>query len=354
MPTEHSSDRQQVFDRPDSAGPGGKSLILAGIGGLCFAAAGFALAISGRVGQLALHGMTTLPTILSIGALTAGWTLLRSPRRVGVGPGGLTIETRRGERCVRWDEVGCGAVESGGTSHRRYLNVTDLDGRSIVKLDESFDRFDDMAALISRHVEAKGDDTAVRILRKKARRQATLAFVLGLFMAFASVFIAWTAHEDQRAARLLRENGQPGEGEIVRRFIAPNGVTKRVEYRVAGAVGRPGTRNVEIEPAYWDRLEGVGSIPVVFVPDEPGISRLARGEVTDDDFVKTPAGSYLLAALGGVLAVFLLSVSPLRWKGWDLAHESKTRKWTLKRHGQVIWTSRGEAEPRPDWLPKDL
>jgi hypothetical protein len=309
---------------------------MAGIGGLCLAAIGFVLAIFGRVGQLALHAMTTLPTLVSIGTLTAGWTLLRTPNRVCVDRDGITLETTRSARHRYWSEVGSAQLGRGGTSHRRFLNITDLNGKSIVKLDESFDRFDEMVAAISSHVEAKGDDTSTRILRKKAKRQALIAIAVGLFMASACGFVALKSHDEQRAARLLDEKGEPGQGEIVRRFVAPNGVTKRIEYRVIDADGASATRNVEVEPAYWNSLEGAKSVDLVVVPGEPGISRLEDGEVTEKDFTKTPTGSYGLAALGGLMALFMLGVSPFIWNGWDLSQDSKTRKWQIKRYGKVV------------------
>jgi hypothetical protein len=283
--------------------------------------------------------MTTLPTLLAVGALTAGWTILRSPRRVTVDREGLTIETTRGARHRYWHEVGCADVGTGGMSHRRRLNITDPSGKSIVKLDESFDRFDEMVGLISRYVDAKGDNTATLILRKKARRQGAMAFLVGFLMACACVFVALHTHSEQRAARLLQEKGQPGKAEIVRRFVAPNGVTKRVEYRVVEGDGRSGTRNVEVDPEYWDSLDGVKSVDVIVVPGEPGISRLEEGEMKVKDVTKTPAGGYGLAALGGLLALFLLGASPFMWNGWDLSHDAKSRKWSVKRYGKVVWSS---------------
>ncbi len=207
-----------------------------------------------------------------------------------------------------------------------------------------------MASLIANHVESKGDDTASRLLRKKARRQATMAFVIGLLMALGCGFIIWTTYQKQRAERLLDERGRPGEAEIVRRFLAPNGVTRRLEYRVVGTDGRSATENVEVEPAYWESLEGTTTIPVIVVPGEPGISRLEEGQVArDDEFTRTPGGGYLLGALGGLLALFLLVTSVLMWNGWDLAQDRKTRTWTVKRHGKVVWSSGGKAVKESFW-----
>ena len=349
MSSEDALNREQVFVRPDSAGRSATLWMLAGVGALGIAVVGFVLAVRGRTGPMALQVMTTLPTLAGIGALAAGWTLLRSPRRVSVGPDGLTIETRQATRRLRWDEVGSATVETGATSHRRRLNITDPNGKSIARLDESFSRFDVMTSLIGNHVEARGDDTAARILRKKARRQAVIAFVIGLFILFACGFIAWMTHQKQRADRLLAERGLPGEAEIVRRFVAPNGVTKRLEYRVISAGGQAPTENVEVEPGYWASLEGAESVPVIVVPGEPAISRLEEGQVADDDVAKTPAGGYALAALAGLLALFLLVVGVLAWNGWDLAQDSQTKRLMLKRLGKVVWRSGGKAARESFW-----
>ncbi len=111
MSTEDALNREQVFVRPDSAGRSATLWMLAGIGALGIAVVGFVLAIRGQTGQMALQVMTTLPTLAGIGALAAGWTLLRSPQRVSVGPDGLTIETRQGTRRA--------PLGRGGLRHRR-------------------------------------------------------------------------------------------------------------------------------------------------------------------------------------------------------------------------------------------
>jgi hypothetical protein len=330
---------QTTFNRSSSASLTGTLLFFAGLGCLGIAAIGFGVAIFWRTSQLGLHGMSTMPAILGVAALTGAWSLLRTPDRVRVGSDGLTIETKRGSQFRRWDDVGCAAVEAAGSSNRKRLNITDPDGKSIVKLDQSFERFDELAAMISAHIEAKGDGTAERILRNKATRRGALAFVVGLLMALASGFVAWTTHENQRVSRLLEERGESGEAEIIRRFVAPNGRTKRVEYKLVNSAGLTATRNVEVEPGFWDRLEGAKSIAVIWVPDEPSASRLALGEVQDNEFTKTRVGGYGLAALGGLLAVFLLVASPFLWNGWDLGHDATSMKWSLKRYGKVVWST---------------
>jgi hypothetical protein len=335
----NSSFNEFIFNRSGSASLTGTLLFFAGLGSLGLAVVGFGIAIVGRPGQLGLHAMATMPAILGVAALTGSWSLLRTPNRVSVGKDGLTIENKRGTQFLRWDDVGCATLETAGSSHRRRLNVTDPNGKSIVKLDQSFERFDDLVAMISSHVEAKGDSTAESILRNKAKRQGALAFVVGSFLAMACGFVVWETYNNQRALRLLHEKGEPGEAEIVRRFVAPNGITTRVEYKVVNSAGVSATRNVEVEPGFWSDLDGVKSIAVISVPDEPAISRLAHGEVRENDFTKTPVGGYGLGVLGGLLSVFMLGASPFMWNGWDLGHDSKTKKWSLKRYGKVVWSS---------------
>ncbi len=88
---------------------------------------------------------------------------------------------------------------------------------------------------------------------------------------------------------------------------------------------------------------------MIVVPGEPGISRLEEGQVADDDFSKTPAGSYLLAAFGGLIALFMLGVGVLAWNGWDLAQDSQTKRLMLKRFGKVVWSSGGKAARESFW-----
>src|SRR5436190_15136747 len=80
--------------------------LLGGIGLLGFAAFGFLIAIVGRVNQISLHSMTTLPTMLGLGALYAAWIKFHAPREVGVGPDGVRIETGRESRMYGWERIG--------------------------------------------------------------------------------------------------------------------------------------------------------------------------------------------------------------------------------------------------------
>lgn len=215
------------------------------------------------------------------------------------------------------------------------MRITDTAGKTVVRIDEAFPDYQRLVQLVQSHIDAKPDDTSLRIMARKARRTGLLCFVLGCCFIAGAVFLSLETHREQRARELLAARGVPGEAEIVRRFFAPNGVTKRVEYRIAGSQ----LKNVEVEPAYWDQLAEARTVSVVYVPEEPDVNRLEAGEVNEAGFTKTPLGGYLVSALMGLLALFVLGVSPFAWLGYDLAFDDKGRFWKLKRYGRVIWTS---------------
>ena len=245
--------------------------------------------------------------------MTAGWAQVKTPRRVGVGPEGLTVETTRGTRQSPGTNSATPGVETGGMNQRKRLNVTDVNGKSVAKLDESFGHFDEMTALVSRRVEAKGDGTARRSPRQEgpARTRPWRSWSARSWRSRACMSPRST-YEGVRGTRLLKEKGKPGMAEVVRRFVAPNGVTKRVEYRIVGTGGPVGDAERRGRcRCTRSRLEGAKTIPVVSVPDEPEVSRLMFGEVKENDFTKTPAGGYGLAALGGLMALFLLGSQPV-------------------------------------------
>ncbi len=335
MTIEERSSDEEIFLRERSAGSKGAWLIAAGVGTVCLGLAGFALAVVTRAGPLRLQAMFTMPVLFGIGMITAGWSILRTPRKVVVNREGLWFETAQSQRGVRWDQVGCALVGSAGLSHRQLLNVVDLNGKSIVKLDDSFDHFERMVKSIVGRVEARAGGVANSLVRRKARRQGILAIVFGCVMALISGFIAWKTRQDQLGERGLTQNPVLAQAEIVRKFVAPNGFTKRIEYRIQSE-SRSATQNVEVEPAFWGACQKGDLIPVIHVKGDPGFSRLVRGEVRERDPTKTPIGGFGMAAAGGVLSLGLIALGVLLWNGWDVDIDSKTGKWLIKRFGTLV------------------
>jgi hypothetical protein len=309
---------------------------LGGIGLIVVAIVGFIAAIAAPHGQLQLHLTTTLPTIIAVGLLAQGFSLRSLPRCIVVGPDGLEVTTKQSTSSYSWSEIGSATTANVLNSHKTCLRITDTAGKTIVRVDESFPDYQRLVKSVQSFVDAKSDDTSLRIMSRKAKRAGLLFFAFGCILALGAGSVALRTHETQRAKELLAVKGVQGEAEIARRFVAPNGVTKRIEYRVQGSK----LKNVEVNPIFWDQLEHAKTVPVVYIAEEPDISRLEFGEVNKDDFTRTPAGGYLLAALGGLMALFVLGFSPFAWMGYDLAFDKEQRVWKLKRYGRVVWASR--------------
>jgi hypothetical protein len=173
--------------------------LLAGIGLLGFAVLGFLVAIVGRVNQLSLHSMTTVPTMLSLGAFWAAWIKFHAPREVGVGPQGIRIEQGRESRSYGWDQIGWSSTQTGTFGFQRSLRVFDVKGRRIADLSDSIEDFDAMVELIAKRIAAKGDQTASQIQLSKAKRTATLSTVAGVLLLAISAGLAWNTHDEIRA-----------------------------------------------------------------------------------------------------------------------------------------------------------
>lgn len=281
---------------------------------------------------MALHATTTLPMIFAVGLFARGFSRRGTPSRVVIDDDGMEVDFGQDAKRYHWSEIGSATTTNVLNTPKTCLRVTDTAGKTLIKVDESFPDYGRLVELVQARVDAKPDDDSIRILARKAKWMGLFIFACGCFLATAAVFIALQTHWDQRASKLLADKGVVGEGEIVNRFTAPDGVTKRLEYRVGGS----GVRNAEVHPVFWEALDGAETVPVVYVPDEPDISRLGIGEVVEKDFLKSPKGAYPLAALGGLMALFLIGYSPFAWRGYDLAFDDKDRTWKIKRYGRVV------------------
>jgi hypothetical protein len=307
--------------------------LLGGIGLLGFAAFGFLIAIFLGVNQISLHGMTTLPTMLGLGALYAAWTKFHAPREVGVGPEGIRIDTGRESRTYGWDRIGWCTVQMGGMGFQRSLRLYDVQGRRLADLSDTIEDFDALVELIKQHIAAKGDQIADKIQLSKAKRTAMLSAVVGVLALAISGAFAWHNHGEIRAARMLEQSAVPGRAEIEERFLAPNGITPRLVYRVSTPDGRSATHNAEVERRVWDKLEGAKSVPVLYVPEDPSISRLLIGEVKSRDSFESPLVGYGLPAAGAALGLFLIGAAVLLSFGWSVDLDSKTGRLSIKRFG---------------------
>lgn len=322
-----------IFSRSESTRGTATWCLVGGIAAIGFAAVGFCLALVTRIGQFAMQSMTTVPMLLGIGLLAAARVLSRTPTQASVGPQGVCIEDRRGQRHYSWADIGWAATGTSTMGFRRQLTLYDIRGKTIASLSDAFDGFDSLVEQVQSHIAKKADATAPTIQKRKGRKSAVFVASVALILGAVSIANLWMGFEEKRTAKLLQEAGVPGEAEIVRRFVAPNGVTRRLEYRVSGVGGQTGTRNAEVTPAYWDSLETAKTVPVIYVPQEPAVSRLVQGEVESRDLSDSPAVMIGLSVVLIGMCVVFLGAAIMQWYGWDIDLDSKTGKISVKRFG---------------------
>lgn len=310
--------------------------MLAGGIGLAVIAIGLFVAVLFRdIDQLTMHAITTMPMVMAVGLITGGWALIRTPLRVTVDRNGVEVEDRRGCTMYAWSDIGWTA-NGVNMQQQPFLAIYDRSGKKLTSLGSGFRDFERMASMIRSQVAERADDTSERIQLKKARRSAVLMGVGGTLLLAGCGVVGWTVWDTQRSMALLESAAVEGTATVDELFVAPNGTTKRMRYTVTSDIGETGSRNVELESNYYDELEDSGekSVPVLFVPAEPSISRLLQGEVEDDDITKQPLVGYGMSCVGMMMTLFLYSAGALHWRGWDLDIDSKTGKVSIKQFGE--------------------
>lgn len=329
-----TADSELLFLRSDALARNAIWMIFGGAALLASGIVGFGLAIALNVDQISVHFMSTMPILAGLGLLWAGISVARAPNQVSVGPDGIKLEGNGRRQGFAWDQIGWASVGMPGMGGRRMLQIYDTQGKRLAAISDAFDNFDALVELVKARVEARPDDTASRLQIKKARRSSLICLVTGLLLMAASISIGGMTFYEQRAQRLLDERGVPGQGQIVRHFTAPNGVTRRIEYQVKADKRLSSKRNIEVEPKYWAELEGAATVPVMYVPEEPDISRLLYGEVIDkNDPANNPIFGYGLAGGGLLVSLVIFGAGLMQWFGWDIDLDSKSGALSIKRFG---------------------
>ncbi len=329
--SEEIPDVEQIFTRAGTASTYAVLFLAGGLAAFGFAVLGFVVSLISESGILSLQFTCTMPAVAGVGMLTAAWSFAQAPREVDVGPDGVTVWRSRGSRTFAWEEIGWANAAQTAMGYRRRLVLYDTRGKALAKIDESLEGFDRLVKLVQKRVAARGDLTSERIRSTKTRRSALFVAAGSAFMLFISGGLIGTAYVEQQAADALKERGARGEAEIVRRFLAPNGVTPRLEYRVTAPVGRTGTRNAEMVRRAWDALEGQTTVPVLYLPEDPENSRLLRGEAPKDDFMEDPGVRYALAGFMACVCLVGFVAAAFQWNGWSLELDRKTGRPVLKR-----------------------
>lgn len=116
----------------------------------------------------------------------------------------------------------------------------------------------------------------------------------------------------------------------MRKFLAPDGRTHRVEFRVADAGDDAYLHNIEVDARFWPMLREGMLVPVKTVAGHPEIARFP-GEVKDDFLNPSSNTDLLLAAAMLVLGAFFVTAAVLAFKGIDIATDPATGKLRVNR-----------------------
>jgi hypothetical protein len=309
--------------------PNGLPYLIGGIGFCAVAVLGFFAALVGHVQQPTLTLMTTTPGMIGGIAIVAGWRMMRAPLEVRVGRPGMLLVFRKKSERLPWGEMAFAMAERDLMRQRR-MKIYNPRGRLVASLTDSLEDFDDLIELVDARLAARPDPAKNKVGLRKARRMAVINGVCGALILCGSVALAWHTREEARSAKLLRDAGVETDGEIVERFLAPNGVTPRLVYRVTNPQGNSATRNAEMERIVWDELANEKKVRVVYVPDEPSISRVLEGEVQERQ--QNEVG-YLGCAFGAAMGLFFLAFAGLLACGYSIDVDSKTGKVSIKQYG---------------------
>lgn len=303
-------------------------------GGLALVAValfGFIVSLRGPTDPLQLHLRSTLPMIFAVGLFMTGWRLACSPREVIFGAEGLQVGSGRSNRRFSWDQIAWADEQTQAMTNRKLLAVYGNDGKALVKLPSNFERFEELVAAIKQRLTDHPSPHAGAVRWRRSRRQGKALLVGSVLAAAGAVFMAWMTYDQHRTEHLLRTRAVDGEGLVVRKFIAPDGRTHRIEYRVAGAGEDAKLHNVEIDPLLWTVLQDGARVPITTVPDHPEIARLRVGEIKDEFLNPPQMLNVLLCIAMIVMAILFLVGAIMGFKGIDIGTDKRTGKLKVER-----------------------
>jgi hypothetical protein len=315
----------RLFERRESTVLFGVLKIIAGVLVIGFAAVMFVFHLVTQSSQIVMQATTTLPMLLGFGLISAGVSSLRGPSHVAADAQGIVVARGQSNRRIGWSDIGLASAGSSPLSYRRRLSLFAPDGKLLDRIPNNFPDFEQLVQLAQDNVEQRTAGTSESLRLQKSRKHLFWMVPFACIMAAASIGIAWHTWETERGRKLLESSGVNGDGLVIRRFLAPNGVTCRLEYAVIGDQGQAVTRNAEVEPAYWREIEGKQTVPIRYVPAAPKFSRLLTGEVPSRDD-HGPRDGYFLSAAALVLSLFLLAGAATQYLGWDFGKHPKTGK----------------------------
>ena len=328
--TGESSKDSMVFTRLGSTELKCVGLILFCVASTAFGLVMFllhAFVIAGN-NQMAMHASSTLPILMGFFAGSAAWSLLSTPTQVRVNADGIEIGKAPG-RIIPWEQVSGVIVDThngawGGAA--KSIRLMNSNGKLIVRIGGAMQNFNRLIEIIqdstqqtmpqeARSVDGSPDATALRL----GRRRAMLIGMGAVMFGSATIFLAYDGWWNLQAKERMASEGVDGTGTVIRHFMAPNGITRRIEYEVHGNNGTIATHNVEIEKELHERLNVGDEVQIRYVPDDPEISHLAAGEIREkDDFLASMPAIVLLSCAGLAISIGMAVMTVVSWKGYDI------------------------------------
>jgi hypothetical protein len=327
----------RVFARQSGLGLSAWLYFLGGVGLLVLAGIGLFVAIRTNADAFQLQLMANVPTLFAVGCFVVAWRSRGAPLEVVLTENQLTIRGRNAsETTIPLAELTMASVHSEPFTRRRRLNLFDRAGRRLAVVPDAIQPFDELVEILRDEVKRHADDHTAAVRLRKSRRQAVVLVLAALLFGGVGAALFVIDRIEARDAKLLEEQGQPATAKVLRHFTAPNGTTRRIEFRVTDtASGKTADHNVEVKPDVWILMSKATELPVVAVPGRPDVAKLEFGEVkANDDLGMSPRMKVLLFVAVGVMCLFFLVAAVLNWRGIDIDLDSQTGKISLKRFGE--------------------
>jgi hypothetical protein len=156
---------------------------------------------------------------------------------------------------------------------------------------------------------------AADVKRGQGRRKGLFFMLFGVIFLALGVANICISLKESRDRELFQKFGRPTHGTVVRQFIAPNGRTHRIEFRVDGAPNAP-VVNVEVNQILWMSMIPGKHIPIIAVPDRPDVAHLAIGEIRDNSMPSSGIMIVLSVAIG-LFAIATFVVGVLAFRGFQ-------------------------------------
>lgn len=285
--------------------------------------------------QFSLHATTTMPMIGGVFSILSAIGSRNATKEVLLWKDG--IETRgRKTAIIRWTEIADVSVRdssSPGAIGQKVMTLAGIDGEPIAKVtgplakDETLTKqMTELAAGSSPVLENGSSERSIskklpptsKAAKKKGRINAVITGLGGVLLLLAGIFLPLNAYWESNAAQRMASEGTAGVGRVKEKKLAPNGRTCRLYVEVESVDGSTASHNFEVTQDYYASVSTGDMVPIRTVPDDPNIAELLSGQVQHTDMMDTPIVSFALGAFGLIASLFMLPMTVLMWKGYDI------------------------------------